>query len=61
MSEITGRICHLEGTPREAGLSLGLSIGERLHVNIGRYIDACLRSSPIDMTQLEKGSLPWFE
>jgi len=61
MNEITGRICHLKGTPREAGLSLGLAIGVRLDVNISRYIDACLRSSSVDMILLEKGSLPWFE
>ena len=57
---MTGRICHLKGTPREAGLSLGLAMGERLDVNICRYIDACLRSSSVDMIQLEKDSLPWF-
>ena len=61
MNEIDNRVCLLKGTPREAGLSLGLVMGERLDVNIRRYIDACLRSSSIDMIHLEKGSLPWFE
>lgn len=61
MSEIDNRVYYLKGTPREAGLSLGLAIGERLDVNIRRYIDTCLRSSSVDMIQLEKGALPWFE
>jgi len=61
INEITERLRHLKGTPREAGLSLGLAMGERLDVNIHRYIDACLRSSSADIRQLEKGALPWFE
>jgi hypothetical protein len=61
MRDISKRMYHLKGSPREVGFALGQAVGERLEWNIDQYIKTGpARHGSIDMDRLRRGALPWL-
>lgn len=61
MDEMTKRIYHLKGSPREVGFKLGRAIGKRLEANIDHYIQTGpAKYGILDKDKLRTGALPWL-
>jgi hypothetical protein len=58
MNDYLARIHHLKGTPREIGLALGRTLGNRLEETFTYYISHMADSS--DMEKLHAGATPWL-
>jgi hypothetical protein len=55
------RIHHVKGSPKEIGFALGLALGNRLALNIDRYIQTGpAKHGALDVKKLREGALPWL-
>ena len=64
MSNHTGRVHHLKGTPWEVGHTTGQILGEKLEQNITRYITEFGNADDkfsIDRDKLHRDALPWLQ
>jgi len=61
MDEITKRIFHLKGSPREIGFATGRRLGKRLEENIIHYIkNRPQHSEALDQVRLQSKALPFL-